>query len=352
MVVAPFTALINASQANAAQITNRSLTLVAGTTDGGSKPGGVVNHKFTFTTTSATIGSIKLEYCTTASVTTCTLPLGVSTSTATLTGASGWASGATINTSTAGAPYITKSPAAGGTMTFQLNGVTNPTAANYTFFVRITTYSLAALGGVIVDTGTVAASTATPIVLTGTMPESIIFCTGDTVAVNCATAGTGTINFNQLFSPLDTATASSQFSASTNALSGYAVTVNGATLTSGSNQVTAMAAAGVGVRGTSQFGMNLAVNTATTSTVPVGAAITPTSDGTNLRALAATGYNTPDTFKFTSGDVIARSDQPTPGTAGPTNSQVYTVSYMVNVPGNLPAGTYSTVLTYICTATF
>jgi hypothetical protein len=37
-----------ASKASAAQITARSLTLEAGATDGGSKPGGTVKHYFQF----------------------------------------------------------------------------------------------------------------------------------------------------------------------------------------------------------------------------------------------------------------------------------------------------------------
>ena len=45
--------------ASAAQITARSLTLQAGATDGGSMPGGTVNHYFTFTApTGGSVGSI------------------------------------------------------------------------------------------------------------------------------------------------------------------------------------------------------------------------------------------------------------------------------------------------------
>lgn len=348
--------VFNAPATYAAQITGRSLTLQAGTTDGGSMPGGVVKHKFDFTIPSGTsIGSIKLEYCTTASVTACTLPTGVVTTSATISDGSGWASTATLVNTTNGAPYLTRTAASGsGAVSFVLNTVTNPTAANSTFFVRISSYAATNATGSPVDTGTVAASTATQVVLTGTMPESLIFCVGATVSTtssipDCTTATAGNITFNQLFSPTDTATATSQMAASTNAASGYIITVNGATMTSGSNTIPAMTSAGVGVRGTGQFGMNLKLNTTATSTVAVGSEVAAAADGVNLKGQAAAGYNTVDQFKFVTGDTVANSAN---GGAGPTNAQIFTVSYIVNVAGNQASGTYTSTLTYICTATF
>ena len=66
VVVATLTAALPIQTTFASQITNRSMTLVAGATDGGSKPGGVVNHKFDFTLPGGSnVGSIKFEYCTT-----------------------------------------------------------------------------------------------------------------------------------------------------------------------------------------------------------------------------------------------------------------------------------------------
>jgi hypothetical protein len=137
--------------------------------------------------------------------------------------------------------------------------------------------------------------------------------------------------------------------ASTNAVSGYSITVNGPTLTSGGNTIAPMGTAGVGVRGTSQFGMNLMLNTTATSTVAIGANVAAAANGTSLRGQATAGYNTTDTFKFLSGDSVANSWN---GGAGPTNAQIYTSSYIVNVAGNQASGTYVSTLTYICTATF
>lgn len=356
LVVATLGAIIfKAPEASAAQITNRSLTLQAGATDGGSMPGGEVNHLFTFTLpTNTSVGSIEFEYCTTASVATCVTPAGLTTTSATL-GAETGATGFTMVNTTNGAPYLTRTAAAAtGAVTYRLDDIINPTGVNETFFVRISTYASTDTTGTAIDTGSVTASTAEPIVISGTMPESLIFCTGEDISTtlgipDCSTATPGDIEFNQLFSPTDTATAVSEMAASTNAGFGYVITVNGATLTSGGNTISPMTSATTGVKGVGQFGMNLVANTTATSTVAVGANVAPTPDGLDLRGEPAAGYSTADTFKFASGDTVASS---TNGSLGPTNAQIYTASYIVNVPGNQAAGTYATTLTYICTPTF
>jgi hypothetical protein len=345
--------------ADAAQITNRSLTLQAQGTDGGSKPSGVVRHNFAFTLPGGSnVGSIQLKYCTLAAGV-CNMPLGLLTTSATLTGQTG-ATGFTLDNTTNGTPYLTRAAAPIGVnqaVTYQLSSVTNPSTTNQTFFVRITTYISTDTSGASTDLGTVAASTATQILLDGTMPESLVFCAGATVSKtvgvpDCATATAGAVSFNQLFSPTDTATAWSEMAASTNAGTGYAITVNGPTLTSGSNTVTALGATNaLGVRGISQFGMNLKLNTVLTSTVAVGAEVDPLAGagGGTYKGQAVANYNTVDQFSFLSGDIVADSAA---GGAGGTDAQIFRVSYIVNVPGSQPAGTYTTTLTYICTPTF
>jgi len=360
LLVSMLLQIIPPGAASATQITARSLTLQAGATDGGSKPGGTVNHLFSFTVpTGGNIGSIKFEYCTVA-IGSCVTPTGLDTTSATL-GSQAVATGFTITNTNNGAPYISRTTAnvtAGSALAYQLLGVINPTTTNSTFFVRISTYASEDTSGATTDTGTVTASTATQIVLDGTMPESLVFCTGGTVNTtsgvpDCATATSGAVSFNQLFSPTDTATAHSQMAASTNAGSGYAITVNGPTLTSGSNTVTAMSSSTAGVHGLSQFGLNLKANTVATSTTPVGAEVAPASNGVNYRGQAYTGggldYGTVDHFQFNNGDTVANSGQ---GGLGGTDAQIFTASYIVNVPGSQPAGTYVTTLTYICTPTF
>jgi len=347
----------------AAQITNRSLTLEAGVTDGGSKPSGVVKHFFQFTIpTTGNVGSIKFLYCLTASGS-CTTPHGLSTTSATLSAQTGATSFTMVN-ATNGAPYLTRTAASvtgPQAVTYEFSSVTNPdgtdcATVNCTFYVRISTYASTDTSGSSTDTGTVAASTAAQITLTGTMPESLIFCTGATISTtntipDCSTATSGAVSFNQLFSPADTATATTQMAASTNATTGYSITVNGPTLTSGSNTVTAMSSADVSKKGFRQFGMNLMANTsASAASFPgTSADVAPAANGTNFKGQALSGYNTTDTFKFVSGDTVANSAN---GGAGPTDAQIYTASYIVNVSGGQPIGSYTTTLTYICTATF
>lgn len=365
------------SNVYAANITSRSLTLQPGATDGGSKPGGTVNNLFTFTlpTTGTQINSIKFQYCTTADIDidggTCTTPHGLSTTGATMGTKSGVANGFdTLNATTNGSPYLSSSAGVtpdGNSATIQLLSVVNQDvnaancggADNCTFFVRITTYTSSDATGTPIDTGTVAASTSTQIVLTGTMPESLIFCTGATIAENgggipdCSTAGDGDITFNQLFDPTATAHATSQMAASTNANSGYSITVEGTTLTSGSNTIPAMTSAAASSTGTGQFGLNLVKNADFCgSGCDLGGDITPASNGSNLMGAASSGFNTAGTFKFNPGspNVVAASDSG--GSAAPTDPQIYTASYIVNVSGSQPAGTYVTTLTYICTPTF
>jgi hypothetical protein len=348
--------LIPSGMASAAQITTRSLTLQPGGTDGGSKAGGVVNHFFTFTVpTTASIGSIQFLYCTLAAGT-CTTPTGLVTTSATY-GVESGATGFSLVNATNGAPYITRAAAsitAATVVSYHLNTITNPTTANQTFYVRLTTFTSTTATTGATDAGVVAASTANQITLTGTMPESLIFCAGGTISTtagvpDCTTATSGSILFNQLFSPTDTATTTSQIAASTNANSGYNITVAGTTLTSGSNTVTAMGSATTGVHGVSQFGMNLKANTTATSTIAIGTEVAAASNTTTLRGQSLAGYNTVDTFKFVTGDSVANSGN---AVLGPTNAQIYTVSYIVNVPGSQPAGTYTTTLTYVCTPTY
>jgi hypothetical protein len=359
---------LKGGHASAVQITNRRLTLEAGATDGGSKPSGVVKHLFTFDVVSTSnLGSIQFLYCTTAAGS-CTTPAGLSTTAATLSSQTGANTGFSLVNTTNGAPYLTRSVASGvsGTNSYELSSVTNPNNSicftgttpqsnNCTFYVRISTFASIDTTGGTTDTGTVAASTATQISLTGTMPESLVFCTGGTVGTtsgvpDCSTATSGAIAFNQLFSPTDTATTFSQMAASTNAGSGYNITVNGPTLTSGSNTISAMGASATpGVRGTSQFGLNLKANTTTTSTPAIGTEVNPSPNGSNLRGQAIAPYNTIDSFAYRTTDQVSDSGN---GGLGGTDAQIFTVSYIVNVPGSQPAGTYTTTLTYICTPTF
>lgn len=379
-VIGTISPAFQAQTVSATQITQRSLTLQAGDSvasydadtdgviDGASQAGGIVDHTFQFTVeTTAQVGSIKFLYCNEPSASDgtgpCTTPTGLDTTSATI-GTQTGADGFSMNNATQGAPYLTR-PAAeiavDTIVNLQLRQITNPTTVNETFYVRIFTYATTDATGLPTDTGAVTASTAEQITLTGTMPESLIFCTGENIDVNgggipdCSTATPGDISFDQLFSPQDTATAISEMAASTNAGSGYAITVNGPTLTSGSNTVPALTAATTSTTGVGQFGMNLVANTTlrADNVTTLGANVIPVSDpATDHHGRAFPGYDTADNYKYVSGEVVADSAAEDTVNGQPTNAQIYTASYIVNVSGAQPAGTYTTTLTYVCTATF
>lgn len=309
--------------ASALQITPRKVVI------GSSLASASTTYVFTFTVPQATvIKSVGFAACTTASGA-CTPAPGFSSGSSTLTGqptnlgdASGWTVDATVSTSL----RLKKTgnvaaPAAGTIVSFST--VTNPSATNSTFFMRITTYSDDAWTTPI-DTGTVATSTAGQITVTASVDETLTF------TLAAATVALGTLTTGA------TGTGTSSMTVSTNANTGYSVGYNGITLTSGTNTITAMAGA-ASATNTKQFGINMKANT----TPSVGS--NPTGTGTGA---PATGYGTADSFKFVvAGDTIASATVA-------TNSNVFTTSYIANIDGATAAGSYQTVLTYTATANF
>lgn len=315
----------------AAGLTERSDTMST------SQAGVTASHVVGFrTATTASIGSIKFEFCTTATGA-CTTPTGLVSTGATLAAESG-ATGFSMVNATNGAPYITRVAAnlpASTPVSYTLGNVTNPAAANQTFYVRITTHTGTDGSTGATDTGTVAVSTAQPIQLTGVTPEILIFCVGVTITTDCTTVSGNLIDFGD-FDPLTTKFATSVMQATTNAANGYTITVNGTTLASGANTIPALAAQAPSFTGISQFGLNLRANT----TPAVGADPTGVGSGT------FTGnYGTANQYRFNSGEPVASA-------GAPTNANTFTSSYIVNIGGAQAAGVYTATMTYICTASF
>ncbi len=332
-VIAP----VNINSVSAAQITGRKVTL---SSSSAAASAATTSYTFNFTVPSSTVlQSFEALACTTASGT-CTTPTGFSVSSATISQPTnlGDASGWTVNTSTAGSLRLVKSgnvAAPTGAQTVVFNNVQNPTTTNTTFYLRMSTFSDAAWSTA-VDTGTVAASTANQISLTGTMDESLTFCTGTSITgTNCGTVAGSTVNFGT-FSTSATSTGTSVMAASTNGSSGYSITVNGATMTSGANTIPALATQTASSIGSGQFGLNLKAN----ATPSVGANVSGSGSGT-----ATSNYNTADQFRFVTADSVASA-------SASTNANAFTVSYIVNVGGAQAAGNYTATMTYICTATF
>jgi hypothetical protein len=302
-----------------------------------SQAGAVGAHVIGFTTaTSASVGSVGLAFCM-AATGACVTPAGLVTTAAVLAAQSG-AIGFSIVNTVNGAPYFTRAAVLvgpGTAVSYTLGNITNPAAPNQTFYVRITTYTGNDGATGAVDTGTVAVSTAEQVQLTGVTPEILIFCVGTSITSDCSTVSGNALDFGD-FDPLATRSGVSVMQAMTNASGGYAITVNGATLASGSNTIPALTTQTASVTGTSQFGLNLRANAAPA----VGANTTGAGSG----AASAT-YGTPNQYRFNSGDVVAAA-------SAPTDANTYTTSYVVNIGGAQAAGVYTATMTYICTASF
>lgn len=328
------------SRTDAATITSRKVTL-------SNSAGAATGVSYTLSTaalptTATAVQSLKIEFCTTASGA-CSAPSGFSASSSTLASQPsglGCASGWTVNTADANELRITATCAStpSGSVSVQWNSVANPTADNTTFYGRITTYSDTAWTTAIDGPSTAALSTAAQVTVSASIDETLTFCVY--TGANCGAGGTS-VNLGTL-STSSTGTGTSKFDAATNGVGGYAVTYSGTTLTSGGNTITAMGtqspngAATTSSTNTEQFGMNLRDN----ATPNIGTDLSGSGTGTY-----GTNYGTVDNFRHFTGDTIATA-------SGATNSNTFTISYIANIGGASESGTYTTVMTFVCTATF
>src|SRR6266568_858893 len=332
-----FAAALPALSVHAAQITSRKVTLSSSAASG---TGVTYTFNFTVPTTGTPVKSLDILLCTTASGA-CTGSSGTTTGGSLssqptgLGAASGWTGTFTTNNRLQIADSSNATNPAGA-VALVFGGITNPTTANTSFYARITTYSDASWTTTI-DAGTVAAATANQITVSATVPESLTFCTGTSGITSSSCAGaTGTSVSLGVLTTSSTGSGTSQIGVTTNAGSGYNVTVNGTTLTSGANTIAALSSPTGSAQGSAQFGMNLRANTTPTiGSDPAGAGA----------AAPTTNYNTVNSFTFNNTDQIASS-------ASADNFRLFTVSYIANITPVTPPGTYSTTLTYICTATF
>lgn len=137
------------------------------------------------------------------------------------------------------------------------------------------------------------------------------------------------LDFGQL-SPKSTSYSSHTFSAFTNAKEGYTIKVYGQSLHSADYTITAIGStAASSSAGTEQFGINLVSN----SVPRLGA---NPSGGIGH---AAVNYNQANKFAFTEGNTIAYAES----YSFQTN---FTVTAIVNIADDTPAGAYETLLTY------
>lgn len=321
--------VLQSTQASASQITARKVTLSSSLSAATG-----VTYTFNFTVPSATvIKSVGFQFCDAASGT-CNTPGSFAAGAAALASqptnlgdASGW-----TNTNSANSIRIAKSgnvAAPTGAQTVVFNTVTNPTLANGTFFVRITTYSDASWTTPI-DTGTVAASTAGQITVNANVDETLTFTlAAATVTLSPSSITTGAAS-----------TGTSTMVASTNAASGYTITYSSPNSLAPVGGGTALPSysSSASSPGTAGFGINLKAN----ATPSVG------SNPSGGSGTATGVYNTADSFSFVGSNVATQ----VASAAGPSNATTYTVSYVANIAALTAPGAYTTNFTYVATPNF
>lgn len=326
--------------AAAGQLTSRSLAVSSSLGNTSS------TWTFTFSVAATTaLNGISFQPCTTASGT-CTTPTSWTNSGATFSSLTynGSSQSSWALDNAAGYLRIKNNSSAAtvsNPVVATFNTVTNPDTTNETFFVRILTYTGDDFTGQL-DSGVVASSTSQSITVSATVDESLSFCTGTSgVSTSSCSGATGssvglqTAGSSNVTSS-STAFGTSQLGVGTNANSGYAITVNGVTLTSGGNTISALASQTASTTGNEQFGLNLKDN----ATPNVGSEADGSGSGT-----ATANYGTVDQYRFVTGDSVASKN-------GAELFRRYTVSYIANITTATEAGSYSSALTYICTATF
>ncbi len=323
------------SHVYAADLEPRSLTLsdaqAAAQTD--------VQYRLRFSTLGiSTIGSVRVQFCSNTSLIddTCVPPIGFDLTNAAIISQSGSGLFTIASSTTQNELILTRPPAIepAGPLAFTLLGVRNPSATG-SYYARILTYPSSDASGPYTDAGGLAFTINPAVGVDTEVPPYIKFCIGESIAnFDCSTA---TEPFSDLgdLTPNVTSAAQSQMVIATNGQNGYSMWVVGATMMSGGNVINAMSGS-PSIKGTSQFGLNLAAN----NTPQIGQ--NPTGPGAGG---VTANYNQPNQFRFHTGDILATAPQP-------DDNRKYTVSYIVNIPSNTPGGVYSTTLTYVCLANF
>lgn len=321
-------------RAYAAQLTNRSLMLSS------NAPGEHdVEYRIGFTLPTSGIQSFRIEFCSNSALIedTCTPPWGFDALNATVTAQTG-TSGFMKSPASGVNSIILTNPALGsanaGPVTFSFDTITNPTSAE-SYYAKIFTYFNNSASGSSEDFGAVAFPIVDGFNVDAEVPPYLIFCQGVSISgFDCNTASGNQVGLGALSSAVSSV-GQSQFMAATNAESGYAVFMNGVTMTSGNNIIPAIKSE-LSKVGTSQFGVNVISNTSP----DIGQ--DPVGPGTAAPTML---YSQLNRFRFVNGERLALA-------SGVQDYKKFTVSYLVNVSQDQPPGVYSTTLTYTCVATF
>ncbi len=313
------------------KLNNRSLEVADAT------PGITTTYTLSWQYPSATtIGSIRMLLCTDPVIGDPCISPGGDLSSAVLANQSG-ITGFTINSQSSNEILLTRAPAGASTIqsTYEFTDAINPGGLQRSFYIRIQTYPTGDGTGAFNHASSVVNATTEPIVIQTEVPPILYFCAGLSIDTWCQNVIGDQIDYGDL-SPAVTDVGNSQFGVATNALGGYVVTINGNSMTAGNKIIDAIPIPSAVAIGTAQFGLNLRANTDPAAGQDVS--------GEGIGTVAAE-YDTPDLFKYADGDIVATA-------ATGTMFNIFTVTYVVNVPPDQPSGVYNTTIAYICTAAF
>lgn len=157
---------------------------------------------------------------------------------------------------------------------------------------------------------------------------------------SCPDYGSTNVNLGYLTTSA-AAKAAVNFSVKAYLSGGYVVRTVGTPPTYASKTLNALTTGGASSPGTEQFGINLRANT----TPSVGSDPSSLPDNSFGYGVAASGYNTVNTFRYNNGEIIASS----PKSSGAT---CFTMSYLYNVSGLTPAGEYKFAQSIVATASY
>jgi hypothetical protein len=316
------------------RLLNRSLYVAS------SQSGATTDYTITFThNTIAQIGSVDMLFCIDPiPYMPCDAPAGLDLSQATLTDQSG-ETGYNIVAQSANHIVLGRPPVMVGSApsSYTFHNVKNPTYMGHSFGARLSTYASSDASGSIIDLGSVLTQATESTRLETQVPPILIFCMAEQVTPDCAEIGDTTYTDMGTLSTTDTLRATTQMGVGTNASDGFVITVNGTTMAAGTRVINELTTPTASEPGKMQFGLNLRAN--------ANPAVGSDPDGDSANAVPMPNYDTPDKFMYKDGDIVA---------ASPNVSLIrrFTVSYIVNAPASLRAGTYTTSLTYICTGRF
>ncbi|MGH7240787.1 MAG: hypothetical protein ACREGB_00645 [Candidatus Saccharimonadales bacterium] len=164
------------------------------------------------------------------------------------------------------------------------------------------------------------------------------------------------INVGQL-TTTSTKVAHALFSVKSYLASGYVVQTHSPGPQNGSHVLQLLSSPTASSTGTEQFGINLVANSCPSNTTPsgfdghggcsgvLGANPAQVPDNSFSFGHAETGYDTADVYQYHDSGIIARSDS----SSGETD---YTISYLFNISGVTPGGTYTMAQDLVATSTF